>query len=88
MTGALVHLGPDDEGYFDDDRVTLGFRRLEMIDLETGQQPIVFPEKRLAIVLNSEIYSIRELRGELRAKGHRFASEDVEGGTESVCRFV
>ena len=59
--------------------MTLGFRRLAVIDLETGQQPIVLPEKRLAIVLNGEIYNFRELREELRAKGHRFASKgDVE----------
>ena len=79
MTHALVHRGPDDEGHFDDDLVTLGFRRLAVIDLETGQQPIVLPERRLAIVLNGEIYNFRELRDELRAKGHRFRSKgDVE----------
>jgi asparagine synthase (glutamine-hydrolysing) len=79
MTGALVHRGPDDEGFFDDDPVTLGFRRLAVIDLETGQQPIVLPERRLAIVLNGEIYNFRELRHELRTKGHRFySSGDVE----------
>jgi asparagine synthase (glutamine-hydrolysing) len=79
MTGALVHRGPDDEGLFDDDPVTFGFRRLAVIDLETGQQPIVLPERRMAIVLNGEIYNFRELRHELRAKGHRFQSSgDVE----------
>jgi len=79
MTDALVHRGPDDDGYFDDDEVTLGFRRLAVIDLETGQQPIVLPEQRLAIVLNGEIYNFRELREELRVKGHRFRSSgDVE----------
>ena len=59
MADALVHRGPDDEGHFDDDLVTLGFRRLAVIDLETGQQPIVLPERRLAIVLNGEIYNFR-----------------------------
>jgi asparagine synthase (glutamine-hydrolysing) len=79
MTGALVHRGPDDEGFFDDDPVTFGFRRLAVIDIETGQQPIVLPERRLAIVLNGEIYNFRELRRELCAKGHRFRSSgDVE----------
>ncbi len=79
MTAALVHRGPDDDGFFDDDAVTLGFRRLAVIDLETGQQPIVLPERRLAIVLNGEIYNFRELREELRSKGHRFRSSgDVE----------
>jgi asparagine synthase (glutamine-hydrolysing) len=79
MTSALVHRGPDDEGYFDDDVVTLGFRRLAVIDLETGQQPITLPDRKLAIVLNGEIYNFRELREELRTKGHRFRSAgDVE----------
>ncbi len=79
MTTTLVHRGPDDEGMFDDDPVTFGFRRLAVIDIETGRQPIVLPERRLAIVLNGEIYNFRELRHELRAKGHRFSSSgDVE----------
>jgi len=79
MTGALVHRGPDDEGFFDDDPVSLGFRRLAVIDLETGQQPIVLEDRRAAIVLNGEIYNFRELRAELEAKGHVFRSRgDVE----------
>jgi len=79
MTRALTHRGPDDEGFFNDDLVTLGFRRLAVIDLETGQQPIVLPERRLAIVLNGEIYNFRELREELRQRGHRFRTRgDVE----------
>ena len=72
MTHALTHRGPDDEGFFDDESVTLGFRRLAVIDLETGQQPIVDPERQLAIVLNGEIYNFRELREELQQRGHRF----------------
>jgi len=79
MTRALVHRGPDDEGFFDDEEITLGFRRLAVIDLETGQQPIVDEERRLAIVLNGEIYNFRELREELRQRGHRFRTRgDVE----------
>jgi len=79
MTRALVHRGPDDEGFFDDEEITLGFRRLAVIDLETGQQPIVDEKRRLAIVLNGEIYNFRELREELRQKGHRFRTRgDVE----------
>jgi asparagine synthase (glutamine-hydrolysing) len=79
MARALVHRGPDDEGFFDNDGVTLGFRRLSVIDLETGQQPIVLDETDLAIVLNGEIYNYRELRRELEKKGHRFRSSgDVE----------
>jgi asparagine synthase (glutamine-hydrolysing) len=79
MTRALTHRGPDDEGFFDDDEVSLGFRRLSVIDLETGQQPIVLDEPPLVIVLNGEIYNFRELRRELEGKGHRFRSTgDVE----------
>jgi len=79
MTGALVHRGPDDRGFYDDERVSLGFRRLSVIDLETGQQPIVIADGPYAIVLNGEIYNFRELRVELEAKGHRFRSRgDVE----------
>lgn len=79
MAEAMVHRGPDDEGFYDDEIVSLGFRRLSVIDLETGQQPIVFTDGPLAIVLNGEIYNFRELRAELEAKGHRFRSRgDVE----------
>jgi len=79
MTRALVHRGPDDEGHFDDEGVTLGFRRLAVIDIETGQQPILDEERRLAIVLNGEIYNFRELREELRQRGHHFRTRgDVE----------
>lgn len=79
MAGALAHRGPDDEGFFDDEAVSLGFRRLSVIDLETGQQPIELEDGRAAIVLNGEIYNFRELRAELEAKGHRFRSRgDVE----------
>jgi asparagine synthase (glutamine-hydrolysing) len=79
MTRALTHRGPDDEGFFDDDRLSLGFRRLSVIDLETGEQPIVDGERSLAIILNGEIYNFRELRQDLEARGHRFRSTgDVE----------
>jgi asparagine synthase (glutamine-hydrolysing) len=79
MTRALTHRGPDDEGFFNDDQVSLGFRRLAVLDLETGEQPIIDENRRLAIVLNGEIYNFRELRRDLRARGHRFRSTgDVE----------
>ena len=79
MTRTLTHRGPDDEGFFNDDEVSLGFRRLAVIDLETGQQPIVLDDPPLVIVLNGEIYNFRELRQELEDKGHRFRSTgDVE----------
>jgi len=79
MAGALVHRGPDDEGYYNHDEISLGFRRLSVIDLETGQQPIVLEDNRTAIVLNGEVYNFRELRDELEARGHAFRSRgDVE----------
>jgi asparagine synthase (glutamine-hydrolysing) len=79
MTRALTHRGPDDKGFFDDGWVSLGFRRLSVIDLETGQQPIVLDDPPLVIILNGEIYNFRQLRTELEARGHRFRSTgDVE----------
>ncbi len=79
MTRRLVHRGPDDEGFFDSDGISLGFRRLSVIDLKTGEQPIVMAHGPIAIVLNGEIYNFRELRAELEAKGHVFRSRgDVE----------
>jgi asparagine synthase (glutamine-hydrolysing) len=79
MTSALTHRGPDDQGFFDDESISIGFRRLAVIDLETGQQPILLDDPPLVIILNGEIYNFRELRRELEAKGHRFRSSgDVE----------
>jgi asparagine synthase (glutamine-hydrolysing) len=78
MAAAMAHRGPDDEGFFDDDTVSLGFRRLAVIDLETGQQPIRLEGDRAVIVLNGEIYNFRELRSELAAR-HPFRTRgDVE----------
>ena len=84
MTRRLVHRGPDDEGFFDGDGISLGFRRLSVIDLETGAQPIVMADGPIAIVLNGEIYNYRELRSQLKAKGHRFRSR---GDVETVLRL-
>ena len=84
MTHHLIHRGPDDRGFYDDAHVALGFRRLSVIDLETGQQPIVLSDGRAAIVLNGEIYNFRELREELVAEGHRFRSR---GDAEVVLRL-
>jgi len=78
MTGTMVHRGPDDQGFYHDDSIDLGFRRLSVIDLETGQQPIRLENDRAVIVLNGEIYNFRELRRELEPR-HRFRSRgDVE----------
>jgi asparagine synthase (glutamine-hydrolysing) len=78
MTRALVHRGPDDEGRYDDRDISLGFRRLAVIDPETGQQPIRLDNDAATIVLNGEIYNFRELRETLSGR-HRFRSRgDVE----------
>lgn len=78
MAGAMVHRGPDDVGFFSDDTVGLGFRRLSVIDLITGAQPIRLEDDRAVIVLNGEIYNYRELRRELEGR-QRFRSRgDVE----------
>jgi asparagine synthase (glutamine-hydrolysing) len=72
MTRSLRHRGPDDQGFHVDDTVALGFRRLSIIDLDTGNQPIPNEDSTRWVVFNGEIYNYRELRSELEAAGHRF----------------
>jgi asparagine synthase (glutamine-hydrolysing) len=76
MTDEMTHRGPDDEGFFLDGarRVALGMRRLSIIDVATGQQPVFTEDRSVACVLNGEIYNFRALRQELEAKGHIFKS--------------
>ena len=74
MNDRLFHRGPDDAGYLVEGRVGLAMRRLSIIDLATGQQPIHNEDKTLSVVFNGEIYNYRELRAELHAKGHRFST--------------
>jgi len=74
MCRTLAHRGPDDEGFFVDGHVGLGMRRLSVIDLATGHQPIANEDGRLWIVFNGEIYNFPELRQELEQKGHCFAT--------------
>src|SRR5882672_5906201 len=79
MTKALAHRGPDADGYLFGQGAALGHRRLSIIDLSTGDQPIYNEDRTKAIVFNGEIYNFRELRAELEARGHRFAtSSDTE----------
>ena len=79
MTEALVHRGPDDSGYFQDEDIALGQRRLSIVDLHTGRQPISNEDNNLQLVCNGEIYNSPQLRKMLIAKGHRFKTEtDVE----------
>jgi asparagine synthase (glutamine-hydrolysing) len=72
MTKTLQHRGPDDEGYYTDAGVALGHRRLSIIDLDTGRQPIHNEDETIYVVFNGEIYNFPELKKELEEKGHRF----------------
>jgi len=72
MTEALAHRGPDDAGYFVKGRVGLGHRRLSIIDLSGGRQPIFNEDRSAAIVFNGEIYNYRDLAVDLTAAGHTF----------------
>ncbi len=74
MTDTLNHRGPDGEGYFIDRSVALGHRRLAIIDLETGQQPLISRDGKLALVFNGEIYNYLELREQLKGSGHLFTT--------------
>ncbi len=74
MNRALAHRGPDDEGYYIHGPVGMGHRRLSIIDLETGRQPISNEDGTVWIVFNGEIYNYRQLRKQLFEKGHQFAT--------------
>lgn len=72
MNGRIVHRGPDDDGSFLDSHAALAMRRLSVIDLSTGKQPIRNEDGSVQVVFNGEIYNFAELRAELEQKGHRF----------------
>ncbi len=74
MTDRIIHRGPDDEGFLVQGPVGLGVRRLKIIDLLTGHQPMTGETRSVWVVFNGEIYNYRELTETLRARGHRFAS--------------
>lgn len=79
MTDRIAYRGPDSEGFFVDDNCALGHRRLSIIDLSTGNQPIYNETNDIAIVFNGEIYNYVELREELKKKKHKFVtSSDTE----------
>ncbi|MBR3361451.1 MAG: asparagine synthase (glutamine-hydrolyzing) [Lachnospiraceae bacterium] len=75
MTERIAHRGPDGEGFFVDDKCGLGHRRLAIIDLKTGDQPIYNEDKTIVIAFNGEIYNFQTLRHELEKKGHRFQTQ-------------
>src|SRR5262245_34360584 len=72
MTSALTHRGPDACGYHSDNRVVLGHRRLSIIDLATGQQPLYNEDRTVGVVFNGEIYNFAEIRSRLISAGHVF----------------
>ena len=72
MNSSLTHRGPDDEGYYLDDHAAFAMRRLSIIDLQTGHQPIANEDGSICVVCNGEIYNYRELRSILEKKGHAF----------------
>jgi asparagine synthase (glutamine-hydrolysing) len=75
MADAIVHRGPDDEGFYVKGQIGLGFRRLSIIDLSGGHQPLANENDSIWIIFNGEIYNYRELRTELLAKGHIFKTK-------------
>ena len=73
MTNKIIHRGPDGEGFFfDENNITLGFRRLSFIDLNHGEQPIYNENQSIIIVFNGEIYNYLSLQEKLKKKGHNF----------------
>ena len=74
MTEVITHRGPDDDGYYSDDYISMGFRRLSIIDLENGKQPITNEKGNLVLTYNGEIYNYKELKKELEELGHHFST--------------
>jgi asparagine synthase (glutamine-hydrolysing) len=72
MVEAIVHRGPDSAGHFAEDGIALGMRRLKIIDLEGGEQPMFDAHRNIVLTFNGEIYNHDELRADLQAKGHEF----------------
>lgn len=74
MSDTIKHRGPDDEGFYEDDKISLAFRRLSIIDLSNGHQPMFNEDSSMVILFNGEIYNYQELKEDLMAKGHVFAN--------------
>ncbi len=75
MCERIVHRGPDSEGLWIDDTVALGMRRLSIIDLQTGNQPVFSEDKSVVVMMNGELYNYREIRAGLKKRGHKFVTE-------------
>jgi asparagine synthase (glutamine-hydrolysing) len=96
MCQTMVHRGPDDEGCFVSKGVGLGMRRLSVIDLAGGRQPVFNEDRTIAVVFNGEIYNFSELRQQLEMQGHKFSSNSdtevivhlyEELGSDCVCKL-
>ncbi|MGG6447408.1 asparagine synthase (glutamine-hydrolyzing) [Pseudobacillus badius] len=74
MNSIITHRGPDDEGFYFDEYVNFGFRRLSIIDIESGHQPLSYENERYWIIFNGEIYNYIEIRQELEDKGFEFST--------------
>ncbi len=74
MCGAIVHRGPDDDGFYCEPEVGLGMRRLSIIDLHSGHQPVRNEDGSVWVVFNGEIYNFQELRQQLQSRGHVFST--------------
>ncbi|MDQ3129509.1 MAG: asparagine synthase (glutamine-hydrolyzing) [Acidobacteriota bacterium] len=72
MCERMKHRGPDSEGLWTDETVALGMRRLSIIDLHTGEQPVYSEDKSIVVVMNGELYNFREVRSDLEKRGHKF----------------
>ncbi len=75
MNDAIIHRGPDDESYYKDENIAMGFRRLSIIDLEGGRQPITNENDNLIITFNGEIYNFKDIKKDLIKKGHIFKTK-------------
>jgi asparagine synthase (glutamine-hydrolysing) len=75
MNNALIHRGPDSDGYFQQPGIGLAMRRLRVIDLSTGDQPMTNESQTIWVVFNGEIYNFQDLRKQLINKGHQFHSQ-------------
>jgi asparagine synthase (glutamine-hydrolysing) len=75
MCERIVHRGPDSEGLWLDDQVALGMRRLSIIDLKTGDQPVFSEDRSIVVMMNGELYNYREVRAELEKDGFKFATK-------------
>ncbi|HSK71183.1 MAG TPA: asparagine synthase (glutamine-hydrolyzing) [Pyrinomonadaceae bacterium] len=72
MCERMKHRGPDSEGLWLDEQVALGMRRLSIIDLHTGEQPVFSEDRSVVVVMNGELYNFREVRADLEKRGHKF----------------